>query len=291
MGKATTQPRARSSQDDDLVIHAETAHDLAELVGFVELGCVSGLCSLLGLVWGRCHIGHTESVPWLVPPDPFARPPRLTSPKKLLARSLTASTVEDLESGDTWLDIAGVELKDCVLDLTSYETIEVTESRLVGVRMITGPNTLVTVRDSVLEGCDLSRMRSESVLRSIIRRCKLAGAELVGAVIDVEIADCSIRMANLAGVQLQRVGFVDCELADVDLFDANLVDVAFDGCRISELSLDRAACERVDFREASQLDFKVAQDLTGCLLTVAQTHELATWLAHQLGASIETEPV
>ncbi len=207
-----------------------------------------------------------------------------------MVRSLAAATFEDLESGDTWLDIAGVELKDCVLDLTSYETIEVTESRLVGVRMITAPNTLVTVRDSVLEGCDLSRMRSESVLRSIIQRCKLAGAELVGAVVDVEFVDCSIRMANLAGIQLQRVSFDDCELADVDLFNANLADVAFDGCRISELNLDRATCERVDFRLASQLDFKVAQDLSGCLLTVSQTHELATWLAHQLGASIETGP-
>ncbi len=245
---------------------------------------------MFGLGWGRSRIGHTESVPWLDPPDPFAKPARLTSPKKLLTRSLPASAIEDLESGDTWLDIAGVELKDCVLDLTSYETVEVTESRLVGVRVITGPDTLVTIRDSVLEGCDLSRMRSESVLRSIIRRCKLAGAELVGAVIDAEIADCSIRMANLTGVQLQRVAFVDCELADVDLFDAKLTDVSFDSCRISELSLDRAACERVDFREASQLDFKVAPDLSGCLLTVAQTHEIATWLAHQLGASIETEP-
>lgn len=195
--------------------------------------------------------------------------------------------VDELDTSERWLDLQDVELKEEFLDLTPFETVEIVGSRLVGVRLVTGPETLVVIRDSVIEQCDLSRMRSESVLRSQFSGCKLAGAELTGSVIDSDFADCSFTIANLTSVQLTRVAFTACKLTDVDLFDARLQDVSFDDCQIEALNLDRTQCERVDFRSAETLGFKAGRDMSGCLLSVAQTLELALWSAHQLGFSIE----
>lgn len=189
---------------------------------------------------------------------------------------------------DGWLDIEGVELRDCTLDCLDADQVEIVGSKLVGVQLLTGPSTVVIVRDSLLERCDLSRMQPESVLRSRFQGCKLSGAVFAGSVIDNQFANCSIRMASFSTADVTRTSFEDSELVEVDMLDATLTDVTFDGCTITELNLDRVTCERVDFRETTTLEIKVGQNLAGCLVTPAQTQELALWLAHQVGFSIES---
>lgn len=222
-------------------------------------------------------------MPWLTPPTPFAKPSKL---RALGERPEVG--VEDLERGDDWLDVDGVSLSDDVLDVTDLSTVQIVGSRLTGVRLVASPGTSITIRDSVLERCDLSTLWSESVLRTEFVGCKMSGSEFVGVVSDSRFTRCSIRMANFSTAKLTRVEFVDSELLEVDFFDANLSHVSFAECAITDLNLDRAVCDRVDFRQAAQIGLKAATDLAGCLVTPVQTQEMALWLAHQLGFSIES---
>jgi hypothetical protein len=53
--------------------------------------------------------------------------------------------------------------------------------------------------------------------------------------------------------------------------------------------IDAARFQRVDLRGAAMLDLVGVGDLRGCLLTDAQTHQLAIHLALAAGASVERE--
>lgn len=228
-------------------------------------------------------------MPWLAPPTPFAKQPK--APRTGFPRpgTLPLGEVDQLEQGEGWLDVATVELGPSILDFSDRDSVEIIGSRLVGVRLLGGPQTRVTVRDSSLEQCDLSQVRVESALRSRFEACKLTGTEVTEALTDVSFFDCSLNMANMSATKLQRVVFADCAIRDLDLSSAVVTDVSFDSCTIEELNLDRTECERVDLREAASLHVHAGKNLRGCLVTVAQTQELAPWLAHQLGLWIEDE--
>lgn len=231
-------------------------------------------------------------MPWLNPQEPFAKPPKFKPKNQRPQRggrgeAVDPDELDSFERGEEWIDIESVEVADGLLDLTSFETVQIVDSYLRGVRVIVGPQTLVSIRDSVIERCDLSRLRSEAVLRSKLVGCKLSGAEFGGFVRDSTFVDCPIQMANLTMSRLERVVFEDCELKEVDCFQAALSDVSFPGSSITDLGLDQAECQRVDFREARGLSLKSGKKLDGCLVTSGQVYELASWLAHQLGMLIE----
>lgn len=233
-----------------------------------------------------------KTMPWLTPQDPFARAPKLKPVRQRPGQGLRGDVVnpddlETFEQGDDWIDIDSVEIDEGMLDLTAFETVQIVDSYLKGVRVIVGPQTMVTIRDSVIERCDLSRLRSEAVLRSKLVGCKLSGAEFAGFVRDSRFVDCSIQMANLTMSRLERVLLEDCDLKEVDCFQATLSDVNFPGSSIVDLGLDQGEFERVDFRQAASLGLKSGKSFHGCLLTIGQVQELAPWFAHQLGVGIE----
>jgi len=223
-------------------------------------------------------------MPWIDAADEYAKPPRL--PK---FRPGSMSTAAEVEVFDGWAEIHAVELVGEVLDLADANTVEITDSSLGRCRLVVHPEAQIRVRRSQLESCDLSQVRFNTVSQSRFGGCKLTGTEFEGRLADAELAHCALAMTRFPGTQLSRVLMSDCTLTEADFFEAALSDVAFDDSVLDAVSLDRARFERVDLRQAAQIELLNCRDFSGCLITGLQAQAMALQLAHSLGLGIEND--
>ena len=220
-------------------------------------------------------------MPWLDPPDPFSKPPRLGPwPGR---REVGA---DDIEVIDGWCDIDGVHLAGVEIDVTAAETVVISGSRLDGVTLTLGPHTGVRLLRAELEGCVLAAATIESVIGTRLGGCDLRGAVFTDTVRDVELSTGQLSHSYWAGASLERVLIDRCVLRETDFHMAGLTDVGFERCEMEDVNFDATRCERVDLR-GTNLDLVGVRDLRGCLVTVDQVQAIALQLADVVGLSIE----
>ncbi len=220
-------------------------------------------------------------MPWLDPPDPFARAPRPAAWSA--GPTLVAS---ELSVVDGWCEIDGVFVDGGEIDAREAQVLVITASRLEGVTVLVGDDTRVRVLRSELEQCDLGPAAIESLLASRLVSCNLRGAVFADTVRDVLLVNCQLSHAYFGAATLDRVAMGGCVLRETDFYRSTLTDLAIDHCEMDAVNFDATTCERVDLR-ATNLDLMGVRDLTGCLVTADQVQALALQLADAVGLSIE----
>ena len=94
---------------------------------------------------------------------------------------------------------------------------------------------LIRFRDKELRGCT-------------IKKLWLQGISLVGADLsDVTFEDCSLDEVNLTGAQLHRTKFLRTSARSANMTSATLLRASFSDCNLTELCLEKAHCEGVEF--------------------------------------------
>ena len=129
----------------------------------------------------------------------------------------------------------------------------------------------MALTESLIEGSDLSRLRTHSVTECRLNGANVVGTDFSGIVTrDTEFDGCVLRLANLRMSKLQRVAFVGCTIEDLDAHRAEFEDVSFDGSVLSSFSLARVAAERVDLRGCTTVGLRGVGRLDGLLVSEHQ---------------------
>lgn len=221
-------------------------------------------------------------MPWIDAGEGWARKPKLGSrPNK------TAVMGDTVETIDGWAEIDGRIMEECELDLREAAVIEIGASILRRCSIQARPETEIRIRGSELTDVDLSGRQLRVLNQTQLNGCKLAGTEITAACRHVEFHNCRLSLSRFLRAKVERTTFVDSTLDEVDFFESSLTDVSFAGSSLTKLNLDRVGFERVDFRQAVIVELENFQNLSGCLITQAQAHELAFVLAHSVGLGLE----
>ncbi len=194
---------------------------------------------------------YDPPVPWIEVDEPFATPPRGAG---VLAAPDGAGFVE---LADRWGSIEGARLHGTI-DATACERLELRGSVLHGAAFATGDGLELDVRNCELVDCDLTTLRFRALTNTRLVGCKLSGCDLGSA-----------------------------QVRDVEFYDTTLIDVSFPDSTLHAVDVDRSHFQRVDLREATEVDLRSCSRLEGCLLSPDQIVELAFVLALASGASIE----
>ena len=190
-----------------------------------------------------------------------------------------------------WAELSETELSvSDDLDLAECSELEVNGSAVYGLALSSVESMELEIRRSLLDGCDLSRVRVRSVIASRLTGCKLTGTDFSGTTIsDTVFEGCVLRLVNLRMAKLNRVAFIDCVLDDVDAYEMEATDVGFAGSRLTSLNFDRLKAERVDLREATEVTLSTANRLSGCLVAEHQLPGLVYTLALATDINIERD--
>ena len=110
---------------------------------------------------------------------------------------------------------------------------------------------LIRFRDKELRGCT-------------IKKLWLQGISLVGADLsDVTFGDCSIAEVDLAGAQLHRSKVLRTGARSTYMTSATLVRASFSDCNLTELCLEKAHCEGVEFNRCDMDNLRADRSYFG----------------------------
>jgi uncharacterized protein YjbI with pentapeptide repeats len=215
-----------------------------------------------------------------LPTDPApARPPR---------RPGRPSAFDPAAVDELYPDVDGVDLEDASLALPEARTLDLLRSRLVDCELDVPATCAIELRDCEVEGVDLTGRRIGHLARVVLRRCRLGGADLGGAVVeDVVLDDCALDLASWRMASLERVEIRGGRLDGLDATGARLSDVRVDGTSLSDVTLDGVRCERVDLTGAELGAVRALSHLAGATISVMQAVALSARLAHGLGIAVQ----
>ena len=215
--------------------------------------------------------------------EPFAKPPKLSAVRQLPPWG------GDLDPNRGFAEISDASLDGIEVDLYDLERLEIENGHLSATTMAHAHDELeISLAGSLVERCDLSRLRLTVVRQSQLVGLKLTGTDFSGGALrDVEFVDCMLHLTSFRMAELVRVTFTNCTFEDVDAYSAGLTDVTFPGSRLSALNLDQTSAQRVDLREAELDGLKGLSSLEGFLIAEHQLPALAFQLADAVGLSIE----
>ena len=145
-------------------------------------------------------------------------------------------------AGETALD--GVLVTSAALADGEAPLVDITGSRLVGLRLTAAVLERIRLTDVVLEGCELSgaELSEANLVRVRFERCRMTGAVLsMSRGRGVTFEDCKLVDAQLRMADLERCRLVDSDLTGADLTAARVVD-----SRILRCTLDRSQLSKAD---------------------------------------------
>ena len=220
-------------------------------------------------------------MPFVDPPDPFAKPPR---PSQVAPREHR----NDVERDGVYGELRDVVIAGELTGLEGCDELELNGCRLNGVSFESAANLRLDVVDCVFVNCDLSQTEFRAASRVDFDACKLVGTDFSnGHVSDVRFAGGTCRYVNFRLSTLDRVAFESCQLDEVDAYGARLTDVSFDRSELRRFSLDQAELKQVDFRGAMTLDLTSVGGLRGGLVSENQINLIAVQFALASGIDIE----
>jgi uncharacterized protein YjbI with pentapeptide repeats len=189
------------------------------------------------------------------------------------------------------LALDGALLEACAEPLV-VERLELIESELRGIGLVSPGPLEVRLRDAVLRDCDLSNLAAREgaeLTRVAVRDSRLIGIALTGARLrDVALADCMASLGSLAFAALRDVSFERVNLREASFMNARLEGVSFIDCQLEGADF-RGATVKSSLMRGSSLESVIGvESLRG--LTMAWNDVLASAAALAGAAGIEIEP-
>jgi uncharacterized protein YjbI with pentapeptide repeats len=171
----------------------------------------------------------------------------------------------ELVDGTEW---AGVEVTGDVDGERVAEDVEVSRSRLAGLRLTGWRLDRLRMIDVLVEDCELSgvMMPAASLRRVEFRRCRMSGMSAPNLrAHHVRFTDC-----RADGVSFRMSAWDTCELSEVNLRDADflgskLATVHFLGCDLTGADFSKATTSALALHGSTFEDLKGAVNLRGAI--------------------------
>ena len=174
----------------------------------------------------------------------------------------------------------------------SSEYVDISESRLVGVRLTGVDLGQVTARDTVFDGCDLSAtaLGEATLTRVVFHECRMGGVILSRSKLrDVTFSDCMLDDANFRMVTGERTLFDQSSLRAADFYGASLAVARFAGCDLRGAQFSKSNVKGARFHGSNVDAIKGADALKGVAIDPAQVVPLGLSVFAALGIRVEDD--
>ena len=214
-------------------------------------------------------------------PVPAPRPPRLP-------RELAPLVDPELDDQGEWSER---EVCAELLDRVATD-VSITASRLVRSALTGSTLPRLELRDTVLEGCDLSGVVIDQALitRVELHECRMSGFVATRATLrDVRFVGCRLDEANFRMTKGERVAFEECDLRGADFYEAELVAASLRGCDLTGADVSGANLRGARLHGSRLDDLKGARSLAGAVIDPDQVVMLSRSLLHALDIEVDDE--
>jgi len=170
--------------------------------------------------------------------------------------------------------------------------VEITSSRLRGVRLTGWTFDRFRLADVVLDDCDLAgvSLTSTTFVRVHLRNCRLSGMQAPGLrANDVLVTDAKADGVNLRMANVTRSAFVRCELVELDVGSATFADVDLVGCDLSRADFHHARLTDVVLHGSSLDGVRGAASLAGAVVGSDQLVSLALATFDAIGIVVDDD--
>jgi uncharacterized protein YjbI with pentapeptide repeats len=171
--------------------------------------------------------------------------------------------------------------------------VEVTESHLVGVRLVGVEVERLRVTDAVVEDCDLSGavLMAAALTRVELRNCRMSGLVIAGARLrDVRFVDCKLDDANFRMTTSERLEFHRTILRTADFYAAKLRSARFSSCDLAFAEFSKADLHGARLHGSTLADVLGADSFAGVVVETGQVLPLALRLFAALGITVDDDP-
>jgi uncharacterized protein YjbI with pentapeptide repeats len=170
--------------------------------------------------------------------------------------------------------------------------VEVTESRLVGSRLVGVEVERLRIADTVVEDCDLSgAVLVDAVLTRVeLRSCRMSGLVAAGAHLrDVRFLECKLDDANFRMTTSERVEFDRTILRTADFYAAKLRSARFSSCDLALAQFSKADLRGARLHGSALADVLGADSFAGVVVETGQVLPLALRLFAALGITVDDD--
>lgn len=211
----------------------------------------------------------------------------MATPGPQLPGALEAIIDPVIVDGTEW---DGVELRGDAHGKNEVADLDVSGSRLVGLRLSGWELSGLHMVDVLLEDCELSGVRivDGRFTRVELRRCRLSGLVAAGLrARDVVLDDCTA-----SGAAFRMSTWERCELRDVDLRAADFYSARLPGARLLRCDLrgadfTKAVLPGTSLRHSTLDGIRGAESLGGVIIGSDQVLPLAVPLLSALGIVVD----
>jgi uncharacterized protein YjbI with pentapeptide repeats len=171
-------------------------------------------------------------------------------------------------------------------------TVEVTESRVAGARLVGVEIARLRITDTVVDDCDLSGavLIDAVVTRVEFRNCRMSGLVAAGARLrDVRFVECKLDDANFRMTTSERVEFDRTILREADFYAAKLPSVRFSSCDLALAQFSKADLHGARLHGSALADVLGADSFAGAVVETGQVLPLALRLFAALGITVDDD--
>jgi uncharacterized protein YjbI with pentapeptide repeats len=171
-------------------------------------------------------------------------------------------------------------------------TVEVTESHLVGARLVGVEVERLRITDTVVDDCDLSgALLMDAVLTRVeFRNCRMSGIVVAGARLhDVRFVECKLDDANFRMTTSERVEFDRTILRTADFYAAKLRSARFSSCDLALAQFSKADLRGARLHGSALADVLGADSFAGVIVETGQVLPLALRLFAALGITVDDD--
>ena len=176
--------------------------------------------------------------------------------------------------------------------ITQAGLLELTRSRVRGVRFTGATIEQLRATDTVFEDCELSGATiTDAVFRRVeLLRCRMSGLVADGTSwTDVRVVDCRLDDANLRMAKLDRCTLDSCELRGADLYSAVVSSSALVACNLTGVELSKAKLDDVALHHSTIEDVRGASALRGAVISSEQVTVVSLLLLGDAGIAVDDE--
>jgi uncharacterized protein YjbI with pentapeptide repeats len=170
--------------------------------------------------------------------------------------------------------------------------VEVTESHLVGARLVGVEVDRLRITDTIVDDCDLSgAVLMDAVLTRVeLRNCRMSGLVVAGARLrDVRFQECKLDDANFRMTTSERVEFDRTILRTADFYAAKLRSVRFSSCDLALAQFSKADLHGARLHGSTLADVLGAESFAGVIIETGQVLPLALRLFAALGITVDDD--
>src|SRR5579871_1800549 len=218
-----------------------------------------------------------------MPDRPAAAPPDLPDASALTPTPIASAATIEL----TAAVVEGADSREI-----SVRRLQVTDSELRGVTLAPGERLTLSLRDTVLRGCDVSNQRAEgaSLRRVAIHTTRALGFNLSELdARDLHVTGSTLSLASFAYGRLEDCVFESVDLREAVFMEATLIRVGFVDCNLRGADFRGARLEGCELRRSPIEGILGADSLRGLRMPWPDVLDAAGVFASALGIEVEPE--